>query len=415
MKRNKLNKLPFEQFFNDIPAIFKRTMERLSKASAINRCAVRYLYRDYSLSDIMSVDCAETSSFISFDRIKAEKWADKFNAYLGKESPIKRSQIDLSLEIRDWGGLFINDFNDKIKIKSSLRITPRTIYIDDKDINYGLAKLIDYTIKYNNRQYKDFCDILKTFPFERTFSYAREALKNAKIPEEKNIVPKTSSFKTKPKDGELMKALKVKSRYDDILEARLPHLWRIMFFDLKLITTPSSISIFYGTGWSKRNFRLYCQYMLDKQSFEKNNPDLEKDDIPYLIGKPHIRNIFSDNTAYVGIDGGNFNDSEDVSTMFLETNILELSDKEFIEYLKIKRDELLANLNKVEKEAREFCSSNKEFKNHVSLARKLNNAYLEDLKKTPPYDKYFVDGKLSKTNNIQKSSSMSKKGKSKAS
>lgn len=414
MKRNKLNRLPLEQFCNDIPAIFKRTVDRLSKTCAITKYEMRCLYRECPQPELIDRDCRQADAFISFDRIRAEKWENKFNAYLGKESQVKPSQINLSLELRDWGGLFINDFNDSTEIKASLQVTPRTIYIEDKDVNERLARLIDDTIKHNNKQYKKFCDILKTFPFEKTFSCAREALKNAKIPEEKDIAPKPSNL-GKSKDGELMKALKVKSQYDDILAARLPYLWGIMFYDLKFTTTPSAVAIFYGAGWSKRSFRVYCRYMLDKESFEKNNPDLEKNDIPYLIGKPHIRNRFSDNTAYVGIDGGDFGDFENITTLFLEISVLELSDKEFIEYLKRKRDELLKNLDKIEKEVRDFCSSNKEFRKHVSLAHKLNNAYLEDLKKKSPYNKYFVDGKLSKTSRVQKSSSRNKSEKSKAS
>lgn len=81
---------------------------------------------------------------------------------------------------------------------------------------------------------------------------------------------------------------------------------------------------------------------------------------------------------------------------------MELNDKEFIKYLKRKRDELLANLDKVEKEARELCSSNEGVKKHVSLAHKLNNAYLEGLKKKAPYNKYFVKDKISKANKAQK-------------
>ena len=190
MKRNKLNRLPLEQFCNDIPAIFKRTVDRLSKTCAITRYAMKCLYIEYPQPEVIDRDCRQTDAFISFDRIRAEKWENKFNAYLGKESSVKPSQIDLSLELRDWGGMFINDFNDSTEIKTSLKVTPRTLYIENKEVNEGLAKLIDDTIKYNNKQYKKFCDILKTFPFEKTFSYAREALKNAKIPEEKDIAPK---------------------------------------------------------------------------------------------------------------------------------------------------------------------------------------------------------------------------------
>jgi hypothetical protein len=411
MKRTNLGRLPLEQFCNDIPAIFKRTVDRLSKTCAITRYAMRCSHREYPQPEVIDRDCRQADAFISFDRIRAEKWENKFNAYLGKESPVKPSQIDLSLELRDWGGLFINDFNDSTEIKASLRVTPRTIYTEDKDVNERLAKLIDDTIKYNNKQYKKFCDILKTFPFEKTFSYAREALKNAKIPEEKEIALKPSNFGKNSKDGELMKALKVKSRYDDILEARLPYLWGVMFYDLKFATTPSAVVIFYGAGWSKRSFRVYCRYMLDKEGFEKNNPDLERNDIPYLIGKPRIHNRLSDNTAYVSIDGGDFGDFENITTLFLETSVLELSDKEFIEYLKRKRDELLKNLDKIEKEVKDFCSPNKEFRKYASLSHKLNNAYLEDLKKKAPYNKYFVKDKTVKTNKARKDSS---RGKAKA-
>ena len=403
MKRTKMNRLPLEQFCSDIPAIFKRTVDRLSKTYAITRYAMRCSYREYPQPDVMDRDCEKADALISFGRIKDEKWIDKFNAYLGKESLINPSRIDLSLELRDWGGMFINDFGDGAKIKYSLKVPPRTIYIEDKDVNERLAKLIDNTIKHNDKNYKKFCDILKTFPFEKTFSAAREALKNAKIPKEKDIAPKTSSSKKNSKIGELMTALQVKSRYDEILEARLPYLWGIMFYDLKIATDYSStVAILYGTGWSNKNFRMYCKYMLDKESFEKNNPDLEESDIPYMVGKPHIRNLFSDNTVYVGIDGGSFGDLEGLSTLFLEADILELNDKEFIKYLKRKRDELLTNLDKVEKEARELCSSNEGVKKHVSLAHKLNNAYLEELKKKAPYNKYFVNDKSSKANKTQK-------------
>lgn len=396
MKRTNLGRLPLEQFCNDVPAIFKRTVDRLSKTCAITRYAMKCLYSEYPQPEVIDRDCRQADAFISFDRIRAEKWENKFNAYLGKESYVKPSQIDLSLELRDWGGMFINDFNDSTEIKASLRVTPRTVYIEDKEVNQGLARLIDDTIKYNNKQYKKFCDILKTFPFEKTFSYAREALKNAKIPEEKDIAPKPSNLEKNSKDGELMKALKVKSRYDDILEARIPYLWGVMFYDLKFAITPSAVAIFYGAGWSKRSFRVYCRYMLDKEGFEKNNPYLEKNDIPYLIGKPRIHNRLSDNTAYVSIDGGDFGDFENITTLFLETSILELSDKDFIEYLKRKRDELLINLDKVEKEVREFCSSNEEFRKYTALSLKLNNAYLEELKKKAPYNKFFVKGKAVK-------------------
>lgn len=408
MKRNKLNRLPLEQFCNDIPAIFDRTVDRLSKTCAITRYAMKCSYREYPQTEVIDRSCGQLNAVLSFDRMRAEKWENKFNAYLRKESPVNRSEIYLSLELRDWGGFFMKDLNDSTEIKNSLKVTPRAIYVEDKDINEGLAKLIADAIKHNNKQYKKFCDILKTFPFEKTFSYAREALKNAKIPEEKDIAPKPSNFGENSKDGELTKALKVKSRYDDILEARLPYLWGIMFYDLKVITNPSTVAIFYGDGWSKRNFRTYCRYMLDKEGFEKNNPDLEKNDIPYMIGKPHIRNRFSDDTVYIGIDGGKFGVSEGVSTLLLEARVLELSDKEFIDYLKRKRDELIANLDKVEKEARDFCSSNKEFRKYASSAHKLNNAYLEDLKKKAPYNKYFVKDKAVKTNKGRKESSRSK-------
>lgn len=386
-------------------------VDRLSKVCDINRYALKCRYWEYPEPEFKDSDYKEANAAILYDKIEAEEWIDKFNAYLGKKSPVKPSQIDLSLELRDWGGLFINDFKDNIKIKSSLSVTPRTIYLENKDIDERLAKLIDKTIKYNNKNYKKFCNILKTFPFEKTFSSAREALKNAKIPEEKDITLKTSDSEKNPNVGDLMKALKIKSRYDDILEARLPYLWGIMFYDLKIITPSSTIIVLYGDGWSNRSFRMYCRYMLDKEGFEKNNPYLEKNDIPYMIGKPHIHNRFSDDTVYVGIDGGSFGDSEGVSTLFLEAGVLELNDKGFIEYLKRKRDELLANLDKVEKEAREFCSSNKEFRKYASSAYKLNNAYLEELKKKPPYNKYFVKDKAVKTNKARKESS---RGKAKA-
>lgn len=402
MKRNKLNKLPLEQFCNDIPAIFDRTVDRLSKTCAITRYAMKCSYREYPQTEVIDRGYGQLNAVLSFDRIRAEKWENKFNAYLEKESPLKRSEVYLSLELRDWGGAYMKDLNDSAESKDSLKVTPRTIYIEDKDVNEGLAKLINDAIKHNNKQYKKFCDILKTFPFEETFSYTREALKNAKIPEEKDIAPKPSKWGKGSQDGELIKALKVKSRYDDILEARLPYLWGVMFYDLTFVTTPSTVAIFYGDGWSKRNFRTYCRYMLDKEGFEKNNPDLEKNDIPYMIGKPHIRNRFSDDTVYIGIDGGNFGVSEGVSTLLLEARVLELNDKEFIDYLKRKRDELLANLDKVEKEARDFCSSNKEFRKYASSAHKLNNAYLEDLKKKAPYNKYFVGGKFCKAKKVQK-------------
>ena len=411
MKRNKLNRLPLEQFCNDIPAIFDRTVDRLSKTCAITRYAMKCSYREYPQTEVIDRSYGQLNAVLSFDRMRAEKWENKFNAYLRKESPVNRSEIYLSLELRDWGGFFMKDLNDSAEIKDSLKVTPRAIYVEDKDVNEGLAKLIADAIKNNNKQYKKFCDILKTFPFEKTFSYAREALKNAKIPEEKDIAPKPSNFGKNSKDGELTKTLKVKSRYDDILEARLPYLWGIMFYDLKVITNPSTVAIFYGDGWSKRNFRTYCRYMLDKEDFEKNNPKLEKNDIPYMIGKPHIRNRFSDDTVYIGIDGGNFGVSEGVSTLLLEARVLELNDKEFIDYLKRKRDELLANLDEVEKEARDFCSSNKEFRKYASSAHKLNNAYLEDLKKKAPYNKYFVKDKAVKTNKGRKESS---RGKAKA-
>lgn len=411
MKRNKLNRLPLEQFCKDIPAIFDRTVDRLSKTCAITRYAMKCSYREYPQTEVIDRSYGQLNAVLSFDRMRAEKWENKFNAYLRKESPVNRSEIYLSLELRDWGGFFMKDLNDSAEITDSLKVTPRAIYVEDKDVNEGLAKLIADAIKHNNKQYKKFCDILKTFPFEETFSYTREALKNAKIPEEKDIAPKPSNFGENSKDGELTKALKVKSLYDDILEARLPYLWGIMFYDLKVITNPSTVAIFYGDGWSKRNFRTYCRYMLDKEGFEKNNPDLEKNDIPYMIGKPHIRNRFSDDTVYIGIDGGNFGVSEGVSTLLLEARVLELNDKDFINYLKRKRDELLANLDKVEKEAREFCSSNKEFRKYASSAHKLNNAYLEELKKKAPYNKYFVKDKAVKTNKGRKESS---RGKAKA-